>query len=79
MEETVITPRRRSLRHPAGRIARVDNPPRPGSQRDGARASDRPGQPKRPAEKDDRAKDDWMKPLDDDDRRALEAAWGFVE
>jgi hypothetical protein len=52
----------------------VNDRPRPGPRRAGERASVRPKLPDRSA-----ADDDWMKPLDDDDLRALEAAWGFVE
>jgi hypothetical protein len=74
MEEAAMTARRRSGDHPAGRIARVNDRPRPGPRRAGERASVRPKLPERSA-----ADDDWMKPLDDDDLRALEAAWGFVE
>lgn len=68
-----MTARRRSGDPPVGRIARVNDRPRPGPRRAEERASAQP----KPLERSP-ADDDWMKPLDDDDLRALDAAWGFV-
>jgi hypothetical protein len=69
-----MNPRRRSGCSAAARVARINNQPRPGSRPDRERVSAPSGTP-------DRAcfEEDWMKPLDEDDLRALEAAWGFVE
>lgn len=69
-----MKPRRRSGRHTLGRVSRVNNQPRPASRRDGEHSSAHPKVPERSS-----SDDDWMKPLDDDDLRALEAAWGFME
>ena len=69
-----MNPRRRSGSLAAGPISTEKDQPRSGSAPDRERVSVQPPLPGRA-----RAKDDWMKPLDEDDLRALEAAWGFVE
>ena len=69
-----MNPRRRYGCHAVRRVSRVNNQPRPGSRREGERDSTRPKLPERSS-----SDNDWMKPMEEDDLRALEAAWGFVE
>ena len=81
-------PRRHAGGRTPGRGARASDPPRPGPRRAGEPASPvRPAPPAAPAVAGDACRDpcrtprpdDWMRPMDEDDRRARDAAWGFVE
>jgi hypothetical protein len=70
-----MIPRRRSGRNVVARVARMNNQPRPGTRRGGERVAIRT----KPVERPRPEETDWMEPLGEDDRHALEAAWSFVE